>query len=108
MRHGPSFATLQVCETFGLAVRVLTDLANNEEIETRWIDAWNDLYDLIGKKSDIKCQLPDLKVVDVEECKGWLQDSAYQGYLVRVERGLILGRPGIVVSRWKDDNSERK
>ena len=83
-------------------------MASNEEIEMRWIAVWNDLYDLIRNQPNMKCQLPDWSVVDVEECKGWLQDSVYQGYFVRVELGWILGKPGVVASRWKDgDEAER-
>src|SRR4051812_43638078 len=62
--------------------RTRTDpMATNSEIEMRWVEAWNDLLDIVKGRHGIKCLLPDGAIVDVEECKGWLQDSVYQGYL---------------------------
>jgi hypothetical protein len=78
-------------------------MPSNTEIEMRWVDAWNDLLDLVRNRYDAKCQLPDFTVVDVEECKGWLQNSVYEGYRVRVEAGWVLGKPGVIASRWKDE-----
>jgi hypothetical protein len=80
----------------------------SDEIEMRWINAWNDLYDLIlryhgGVQYGVKCSLPDGLVVNVEECEGWLQDSAYDRYYIKVEHGWVLGKPGIVVSRSHDN-----
>ena len=76
----------------------------SSEIEMRWINAWNEQYDLIlsnhgGVPYGVKCLLPDGRVVNVEECEGWLQDSAYDRYYLQVDRGWVLGKPGIVVSR---------
>ncbi|MBP3957618.1 hypothetical protein J8F10_20405 [Gemmata sp. G18] len=81
-------------------------MATNTGIEMRWVDAWNDLYDLIGDRHGVKCQLPDFTVVDVEACKGWLQDSVYEGHHVRVETGWVLGKPGVVAARWRDTGAE--
>jgi hypothetical protein len=75
-------------------------MASNRDIEMRWIEAWSDLYELLKQRSDVKCLLPDGRVVDIEECKGWLQDSAYQGWYVKVEAGWVLDKQGIVASRW--------
>jgi hypothetical protein len=44
-------------------------------------------------------RLPDGWTVGLEQCKGWLQDSVYGGWFVRVEHGWVKGKPGIVVSR---------
>jgi hypothetical protein len=68
----------------------------------RWVEAWSDLYELLEQRSDVKCLLPDERVVDIEECKSWLQDSAYQGWHVKVEAGWVLDKQGIVASRWRD------
>jgi hypothetical protein len=65
-------------------------MSTNTELEERWIDAWNDLYDIVGKRWNVNCLLPDGSVVDVETCKGWLQDSAYQDYYLKVEEGWIM------------------
>ena len=77
-------------------------MASNSEIEMRWVEAWSDLYELLEQRSDVKCLLPDGRVVDIEECKSWLQDSAYQGWHVKVEAGWVLNKQGIVASRWLD------
>jgi hypothetical protein len=75
-------------------------MASNAEIETRWIDAWSDLYEIVRDRAwCTSCLLPDGSVVDFEQCKGWLQDSAYEGYHVEVKQGWVNGRPGVVVSR---------
>jgi hypothetical protein len=62
-------------------------MASKLEIEMRWADAWNDLYELIGDRNGIPYQLPDGAVVDVEVCKGWFQDRGYEGLLVGVSQG---------------------
>jgi hypothetical protein len=77
-------------------------MASNSDIEMCWVEAWSDLYELLKQRSDVKCLLPDARVVDIEECKGWLQDSAYQGWHVKVEAGWVLDKQGIVASRWLD------
>lgn len=73
-------------------------MATNAEIEMRWVNAWNDLFDLAQDRPNIKCQLPDYSVVDVEACKAWLQEMVYAGHLVQVDGGWIEGRPGILAS----------
>jgi len=65
----------------------------------RWVDAWNDLYDLIKGRSGVLCQLPDGEIVDVETCKGWLQESAYEGFELTVEACWIRGKKGVLASR---------
>lgn len=75
-------------------------MASNTELEMRWIEAWSDLYELSEPQKNVKCLLPDGQVVDMEECKGWLQDSAYQGWHVKVEAGWVVGKLHIVASRW--------
>lgn len=72
---------------------------SNADIEMRWVDAWNALYDLVGKRRDAPCLLPDGVVVDVERGKAWLQDSVYEGYQVTVQPGHVLGRPGVILLR---------
>lgn len=76
-------------------------MTSNSEKEMRWVDAWNDLYDLIGKRHDVLCMLPDGQIVDVETCKGWLQSSAYEGFALKVEAGWIRGKQGVLASRWR-------
>jgi hypothetical protein len=78
-------------------------LTSNAEIEMRWVDAWNDLYDIVQRWEDTPCLLPDGSEVSVEQCKGWLQESVYEGYRVEVRRGLLRGRPAVVASRSKPE-----
>jgi hypothetical protein len=37
----------------------------------------------------MSCLLPDGAVVDIETCKGWRQESAYQNYRLQVEEGWV-------------------
>lgn len=76
-------------------------MASNAEIEMRWADAWNDVYDIVRDRRDVKCQLPDWSIVDVKTCLAWLQDSAYEGYLLTVSEGWIEGKRRVIVSRRK-------
>lgn len=81
-------------------------MATNTELEERWVDAWNNLFDLVeaGEIWRVNYLLPDGSIVDFEACKGWLQDSAYQGYYLKVDRGWVNGKRGIIVSRFKDND----
>lgn len=74
-------------------------MGSNADREMRWVDAWNDLYEIQGDRPDIPCQLPDWSVVDCEECRGWLQDAVYAGDHVRVEAGWVGHRRGAIVHR---------
>jgi hypothetical protein len=78
-----------------------TPRLSNAEIEMAWVDAWNDLYDLVGKRKNVRCLLPDGVVVDVEGGKGWIQASVYEGHQVTVESGYVLGHPGVILLRSK-------
>jgi hypothetical protein len=74
---------------------------SNSEIEMRWVDAWNVLYDIVGDQLDVPCRLADQSVVNVEACRGWLQESIYDGYLVHVEAGWVGHHRGVLVHRWR-------
>jgi hypothetical protein len=76
-------------------------MTGHADIEMRWVQAWSDLYEITGPSADMRCILPDGQLVDVEVCKGWLQDSAYQGWLVKVEEGQQDGQRIVIASRWK-------
>jgi hypothetical protein len=73
-------------------------MGSNADNEMRWVEAWNQLYDIAPDRI-APCQLPDWSVVGVEECKAWLQTSVYEGYLVQVEAGWVGHRRGVIVSR---------
>ena len=78
-------------------------MSSSAETEQLWTDAWSDLYELTGGVYGVNHLLPDGRVVDLEKCKGWLQDSVYAGWSVRVECGWVLGKPGVVASRWREE-----
>lgn len=78
---------------------------NNTELEERWIDAWSDLYEILGERWKVDCLLPDGLIVDIETCQEWLQDSAYEGYQLKVEESWVKGRRGVIVSRFREGDS---
>ena len=75
-------------------------MASNSDIEMRWVEAWSDLYDIAADRVDFPCLLPSGDVVDMETCKGWLQDAVYAGFLVEVRGGWVLGRQGAIVHKF--------
>lgn len=77
-------------------------MTTNTELEERWIEAWNNLLDIAGERWKVNCLLPDGSVVDVETCQGWLQDSAYEDYCLKVNEGWVKGEQGVVVSHFKE------
>ncbi|HTE20260.1 MAG TPA: hypothetical protein VK689_17990 [Armatimonadota bacterium] len=78
-------------------------MASNSELEVRWVDAWVDLDQIVGERWNIQCLLPDGRVVSMEECQGWLQDSAYDDWQVKVEAGWVWGKQGVIATRWRDE-----
>ena len=74
---------------------------SNAETEMVWVAAWNDLMDLVGDRHDVACLLPDNTVVTVEQCKGWLQESAYEQYSLALHETFHHGRKVIAATRSK-------
>jgi hypothetical protein len=72
---------------------------DNGTREMRWVDAWEVLLAISEGRSDYPCVLPDGRVVDAEECKAWLQTTAYEGFVPHIERGWDRGRPAAVAKR---------
>jgi hypothetical protein len=79
-------------------------MASNTEIEMRWVDAWNDLFDIVSveERWRANCLLPDGSVVDCETCQECLQASAYEGYCLKVEAGWVNGKCGVIASRFSN------
>lgn len=78
----------------------------NHEIEQRWVEAWNDIYDVVetlDDQDDVNCLLPDGAIVNIDTCQEWLQNAAYQGYCLNVEAGLVGGKIGVIVSGYIAD-----
>jgi hypothetical protein len=78
-------------------------MTSNADQERWWIDAWNDLFDIVGRRTVGRCKLPDGTVVDVEACKGWLQEQAYAGWKVGVRAGTPNEGVQVVASRWRPE-----
>ena len=74
---------------------------SNTETEMVWVDAWNELLDLVGDREDVACLLPDDTVVSVEQCKEWLQESAYAGYSLALAEIDHEGRKAVAAKRSK-------
>ncbi len=72
----------------------------------RWIDAWNHLYEITGDSPIFRCMLDDYTEVDVETMKGWLQNSVYEGWLVKVEARMIHGKTVAFGSRWREKDGD--
>jgi hypothetical protein len=77
----------------------MVGMESNAEIEMRWVDAWNNLSDIVGERHGVLCLLPDGSVVDVEACRGWLQDSVYGGFAVQLKSGWVGHKLGVIASR---------
>ena len=78
-------------------------MSSNADLERRWIDAWNDLFDIVGSRTDVPCHLPGGTVVDLEGCKGWLQEQAYAGWHVAVQESRSDGRLELIAFRWRPE-----
>ena len=80
-------------------------MPSKADIEMRWIAAWNELLEIVGSRRSVPCQLPDSSVVGIEECKGWLQASMYEGFEVEVKAGWVGHREGVLASRLRAENA---
>jgi hypothetical protein len=56
--------------------------------EEIWIDAWSELYEIAKIYPHAEYQLPD-ESVSFEDCLHWLQDSAYAGYGLKIEKKIV-------------------
>jgi len=77
-------------------------MATNEDVEMRWVSAWSDLSEITGGSPVFPCMLEDYTPVD----QSWLQNSAYDGWLVKVEAKKIHGKTIAFASRWREDNGD--
>ena len=74
---------------------------SNADIEMIWVDAWNDMYNMIGSRKNVIFLQPDFSEVSLDDCQGWLQDSAYDGYKLGMKEVWYKGKKAIQVSRSK-------
>jgi hypothetical protein len=85
-----------LCKLADHLIGKLLAMASNTELEERWINAWNDLFELTRGRREVPCQLPDDSVVTIETCQAWLQEKAYEGHLIEVADGWVQGKRGVV------------
>ena len=83
-------------------------MATNSDTEMQWVDAWNDLDSITGGSPVFRCMLDDFTEMNAETLKGWLQDSVYSGWHVKVEARLVYGKPFAFASRWKIEDQGSK
>ena len=76
-------------------------MAIEDDIEMRWVSAWNDVYEIVGERWNVECLLPNGQIVDTEACREWLQEMVYDGWFVKFEPGWVLGKQGIIASQWQ-------
>jgi hypothetical protein len=83
-------------------------MTSNPELEERWVEAWNNLFDLVAPEDrwQVDCLLPDGSIVDFETCQSYLQDSAYADYFLRVQVTWVRGKHGVAVDRYKAGESQ--
>jgi hypothetical protein len=79
-------------------------MSRNADIEAMWVEAWNQVYDLLQGRTNLPCIIEDGSVVSIDDCLGWLQNSVYEGFSVKIEEGWIGHRKGIIATRWKRTN----
>lgn len=72
-------------------------MTSNADIEMRWINAWSEVYEIVGTRTDVPCQLPDASIVSLNECLAWIQNLVYQGLTVQIEEGWVGHRRGVLV-----------
>jgi len=72
---------------------------NNAEQEGVWIDAWNDLSDLLDEYPKAYILLPDYKIVNREEAEGWIQDAAYGSNRIKFEIIWFKGKRSVFLSK---------
>ncbi len=71
---------------------------SNSEQEMVWVDAWNDLYELIGKFPEGCILLPEFQEATKEEAKGWIQDSVYKGNRIEFKVDYFKGKESIYIN----------
>lgn len=82
-------------------------MSSNADLEALWTGAWSELAELTGVNSADLCLLPSGQLVGTEACRGWLQDSVYDGWQVGVASGWVTGKPGVIASRWREGKDEK-
>ena len=63
-----------------------------------WVNAWNNLYDLIEKFPEGYVLLPGFQETSKEEAEGWIQDSAYESKRIEFKVDYFKGKKSIFIS----------
>ncbi len=72
---------------------------SNMEQGSIWIDAWDNLEDLIKKYPEGHILVPEFKEVDAEGARPWMQESAYKGNRVQLTIDYHKGRKSIFLNK---------
>lgn len=72
---------------------------SNLEQEDAWIQAWSELYELCEGEHGVEYMTPNAQSLSQQEALAWLQDSAYKGMAVSVERTKVRGR--VIIQLWR-------
>ena len=67
--------------------------------EDIWLDAWDDLYDLIKKYPKGYILIPEYTEVDLDTAQGWIQDAAYDSNRIIFSVTYFKGRESILINK---------
>lgn len=71
---------------------------SNSEQEMIWVEAWNDLSDIIKKYPDGYILLPEYRITDMNGAEEWIQKKAYENNLIQFSIVLYKGKESIIIS----------
>ncbi|MDE1461030.1 hypothetical protein [Spartinivicinus poritis] len=72
---------------------------SNTEKEMVWVEAWNDLYDLIEKYPGGYILLPDYIETNKESAEGWIQNAAYESNRIVFNIEYFKGKKSIFINK---------
>ena len=72
---------------------------SNSEKEEAWVDAWNNLSEIIEKNPKGYILVPENKEVTFEEAKGWMQDAAYESNEITFSVEYYKGKKSVFINK---------
>lgn len=72
---------------------------SNTEQETIWINAWNEIHELVLRLPDSYILLPEFQEVTCEDAKSWIQDRAYESYKIKFSIDFYKGKKSIFINK---------
>ncbi|WLQ17363.1 hypothetical protein O5O45_15730 [Hahella aquimaris] len=74
---------------------------SSSQQEQLWIDAWNDLDDLLAQNQFSFILLPDYVEANLEQAQGWIQSHVYADYKIHFEIAFYKGKKPIFINAKK-------